>query len=408
MVSKTQDLAGGVTSYVQRLHALDVTTGAEKFGGPVVINAEFPGNGSGSDFPPRPGDQSDNDGHGHVLFAPPVTNGSLRANQRPGLLLLNGVVYVGFASHGDTIPYHGWLLGYDAKTLQLRSVFNTTPDGGRGGIWQGGAGPAADAESIYFTTGNGSFDPSKGNYGDSLVKLSVVKSNGTDTLQVADYFTPHEQATLDNADLDFGSGGVLLLPDVPGAVSPYAVAAGKTGVIFLLDRNNLGKFNSQADHVVQRVPAAFNAPALQGWVTGVSAYFDGSIYFLGVNPGMVGPLQQFKFANGKLPTTATSRSQHQFMNRATSPSVSANGGVNGIVWIIEAGGPIPTIPATLHAYDARDLTVELYTSDQAVTPMGTKRHQPGIGIKFAVPTIANGRVYVGTKSEVTVYGLLGH
>lgn len=407
VVAKTQEVAGGVTSYVQRLHALDVTTGAEKFGGPVVINAEFPGDGSGSDFPPKPGDQSDNDGHGHVLFAPPVTNGSLRAHQRPGLLLLNGVVYVGFASHGDTIPYHGWLLGYDAKTLQLRSVFNTTPNGGRGGIWQGGTGPAADAESIYFTTGNGSFDPTKGNYGDSLVKLSVVKDNGGDKLQVADYFTPHEQALLDTADLDFGSGGVLLLPDVPGVHPPYAVAAGKTGVIFLLDRGNLGKFDAQADHVVQRVPADLNGTAPIGSVFGVCAYFNGSIYYLGVT-STPDSLKQFRFSNSKLPEAATSRSQHQFMNRPSSPSVSANGAVNGIVWIIEAGGYIPSIPATLHAYDARDLSVELYNSDQAVTNMGTKRDQPGIGIKFAVPTIANGRIYVGTKSEVTVYGLLGH
>ena len=136
-------------------------------------------------------------------------------------------------------------------------------------------------------------------------------------------------------------------------------------------------------------------------------YFNGSIYYLGVT-STPDSLKQFRFSNNKLPETATSRSQHQFMNRPSSPSVTANGAVNGIVWIIEAGGYIPSIPATLHAYDARDLSVELYNSDQAVTPMGTKRDQPGIGIKFAVPTIANGRVYVGTKSEVTVYGLLGH
>jgi len=417
VVAKTQEVAGGVTSFVHRLHALDVTNGAEKFGGPVVLDGSYPGTGNGSDDPADVGKPGNSDGHGNLLFAPPGINGSLRANQRSGLLLHEGVVYAGFASHGDKVPYSGWLLGRDAGDLRPRSVFNTTPDGGRGAIWQSGAGPASEPGSIYFATGNGTFDAAKpdaqkANFGDSLLRLTVALGTPLDKLAVADFFTPHDQADFQKRDLDFGSGGVLLLPDVPGVHPPYAVVAGKSGVIFLIDRKKFGGFDPAADHVAQRIPAKFTDPPPIGLVYGMAAYFDGSVYFLGVNDLRFDSLKQFKFAGGRLPEVATSRSTHRFTNRSSTPSISANGNKDAIVWIIESGGYRPVIPATLHAFDARDLAVELYNSDTAVTYPNphqlavAKRDQPGIGLKFTVPTIANGRVYVGTAGEVTAYGLL--
>jgi hypothetical protein len=416
VVAKTQETAGGVTSYVHRLHALDVATGAEKFGGPVVLQASFPGAGNGSDDPNQAGQQGNNDGQGNVLFAPPAFQGSLRANQRAGLLLQDGVVYAPFASHGDLPFYFGWLLGYDAKTLQQRAVFNSTPNGGRGGIWQSGNGPAAESGAIYLATGNGSFDSTKANFGDSVLRLAPPTAGGGNQLVVADFFTPRDQSTLAANDLDLGSGGVLLLPNKTGVHAPFAVVVGKSGVIYLLDKANLGKFDPNADHVAQRIPAVFNAPSPVGLVYGMPAYFNGSIYVVGTNNDPtsknfnLGPLQQYQFAGGNLLAAPTSQSRHLFANRASTPSISANGDKDGIVWFIEAGGYQPALPATLHAYDARDLSRELYTSDLAITLVPNlkvvKRDQPGIGLKFCVPTIANGHVYVGTKNQVAVYGLL--
>jgi hypothetical protein len=270
VVAKTQETANGVASYVHRLHALDVTSGVEKFAGPVAIVASYPGTGNGSDAPGDVGKPGNNDGMGHLLFAPPAFNGSLRANQRAGLLLQDGVVYVTFASHGDRVFYSGWMIGYDAKTLQQRSVFNTTPNGGRGGIWQGGAGPAAEPGSIYLTTGNGTFAPSKANYGDSVLRLAVARGTANDTLSVADFFTPFNQEEMETRDLDLGSGSVLLLPDKPGVHPPYAVVAGKMGVIYLIDRANFGKFDPKSDHVAQRIPADLGGPAPIGLVDGMA------------------------------------------------------------------------------------------------------------------------------------------
>jgi hypothetical protein len=406
VVAKTQETSGGAKTIVQRLHALDVTTGAEKFGGPVPIEAKFPGTGNGSDIPRESGMQGDKDGQGNVVFGPAATNGPLIPLQRSGLLLADGVVYIAFASHGDHTPYHGWLLGYDAQTLKQRSVFNSTPDGGRGGIWQTGVGPAADGASIYFATGNGTFD-GKRNYGDSVVKLSVTKGSTADMVTVGDFFTPFNQSDLEKRDLDLGSGAVLLLPNVPNLHPSYAVTAGKQGVIYVLDRNNLGKFNDKKDQVVQRLPTAPTQASPLGEVYGAAAYYNGSLYYLGVNDSEKAAIKQFKFENKRLSETVVSRTRHLFANRGSSPAVSANGTSDAIVWFVEAGGFTPSIPATLHAYDARDLSNELYNSDQAVTETGAKRDQPGIGVKFAVPTIANGRVYVGTQGLVAVYGQLG-
>src|SRR2546426_5535919 len=222
--AKTKETAG-TTRYVHRLHALEITTGAEKLGGPVVIQAVIPGNGDGDD------------GLGHVPFNP------LRQLNRPGLLLLNGVIYLAFASHGDQSPYHGWVLAYAAPTLQQVGAYNTTPNGGLGGIWQAGGGLAADAGgNIYFETGNGTFstnnlDNAANNFGDSFIKLST-----TNGLAVADYFTPFDQDVLEAFDLDLGSGGAVVLPEGVGSATHPRLfgGSGKGGAVYPLDRGDLG------------------------------------------------------------------------------------------------------------------------------------------------------------------------
>ena len=228
VVAKTKEVSGGTTSYVQRLHALDLTTGAEKFGGPVVIQASVPGTGNGSS--------------GGTL-----TFNSLRENQRTGGLLANGVVYFGFSSHGDVEPFHGWVLGYNASTLQQVMVYCTTPNGDDGGVWMDGDGIATDSTgSLYFISGDGPMDANTGgsDYGDSFIRLST---SGT----VQDYFSPSVQSTLDSQNLDLGSGGVLLLPDQSGAHPHEMVSAGKNGTVYLVDRDNMGHFNSSSDQIVQ-------------------------------------------------------------------------------------------------------------------------------------------------------------
>src|SRR5262245_6516764 len=204
--AKTKTVSNGITTYQHRLHALDAATGMDRHA-PVLITASVRGTGDG------------NDGNGNVPF------NALRQMNRPGLLLSKGIVYIAYASHGDNGPYHGWVIGYDSQTLVRVRVFNTTPNGGLGGIWQGGGGPAVDpAGNIYFITGNGTFSASSGgtDYGDSFVKLSTVSG-----LAVADYFTPFNQADLSNRDADLGSGGALVLPDQPGTHPHLVVGAGK-------------------------------------------------------------------------------------------------------------------------------------------------------------------------------------
>jgi hypothetical protein len=239
LVAKTKETTGTTSTYVQRLHALDVTTGQECPGSPVVIQASVPGTGLGNS-------------NGTLAF------NALRENQRPALLLLNGIVYIAWASHGDIDPYHGWLIGYNATTLQQVAVFNTTPNGTRGGIWQGGGGPAADSSgNIYFMTGNGTFSaPNLGtgiDYGDSFLKLST--SGG---LSVLDWFTPYNESTLEQGDADLGAGGVLLLPDSVGsnAHQHLMVGSGKQGTIYLVDRGDgstqtMGEFTPNVNNNLQ-------------------------------------------------------------------------------------------------------------------------------------------------------------
>lgn len=374
--ARTKEVVGSATNYVHRLHALDLGTGLERtnFNSPVVITAtNYPGTGT-------PG-YPDNDGAGHVLWNP------LREHSRPGLLLLNGVVYIGYASPGDHSPYHGWIFGYDAGTLAQKGVFNTTPNGGLGGIWQAGNGLVADgAGYIYVETGNGTFNVTNSNYGDSVLKLST-----TNGLGLADYFTPYNAAYLESKDLDLGSGGSVVLPDSAGsAAHPYLLlGASKTGDIYLLDRTNLGQFNSTGNpQIVQWVTNAV------GGLWNTPAYFNGMLYYAGVNDR----LKAFSISNGAINPTPVAQGGTTFGYPGASPSVSANGTNAAIVWAIQAdnsnGGQ-----SVLHACNATKVDQELYNSSQ----LGS-RDNPGAVINYTVPTVANGKVYVGTAHALSIFG----
>jgi hypothetical protein len=359
--------------YAYQLHALDLATGAEKFGGPVTIQATVPGSGAASV-------------HGKVTF------NAFKELQRSALLLSGGVVYVSFASFGDTNPYHGWVIGYNARTLKQTSVFNDTPNGIQGGIWMSGDGPAADAAgNIYLSTGNGTFSPAAGNYGVSVLKLTP----GPKKLRVADYFTPYNQAKLNSNDLDLGSGGVMLLPNQAGK-TPLLVAAGKEGTLYLINRNNMGHYTTRRNMVVQSIPGAVSQ-ALD-----TPAYFNGTIFFTGAglptasNPGGGDPLKAYTLAGGKLITTPTV-APSLFTYPGATPSISANGATSGIVWVVDNNSSA----AILRAYNASNITQQLYDSNQA-----GDRDVGGPGVKFAVPTVAGGRVYIGGGGTLTVYGLL--
>ncbi len=374
VVAKTKEVVGGNTSYVQRLHALDITTGAEKFGGPVVIQASVPGTGLGSVG-------------GTLTFDP------LRELQRTALLLVNNVVYFGFASHGDVEPFHGWLLGYNASTLSQVMVFCSTPNGDDGGIWMNGDGAAADSTgNLYAITGDGQFDANTGNgkdYGDSFLKLSPAGS-------VLDYFTPSVQSALDVGDLDLGSGGVLLLPDQSGAHPHEMVSAGKNGTIYLVDRDNMGHFNSNTDQIVQSIVNIFrDVTGIEGGNFSSPVYFNGRVYFAPVG----GNVQAFQLSSGLLSTTPTSRTSATYDGRGGTMSISANGNTNGILWALQTNGD--TVPGTLHAYDATNLGNELYNSDQAGS-----RDTLDTWLKFTVPVVANGKVFVDSVGQLTAYGLL--
>ena len=362
------------TTYFQRLHALDVTTGAELFSGPKTISATFPGTG-------------DNSSNGNVIFDP------AQYKERAALLLLNGVVYTTWASHCDIRPYTGWIMGYNQSTLEQTSVFNLVPNGSAGAIWMSDTGPAADsAGNIYLLDANGDFGttlnpggfPANGNYGNAFLKIST--SGG---LAVADYFEMQNQQQENDSDADLGSGGALVLPDLTddsGIVRHLSVGAGKDGHIYVVNRDAMGKFNAGSNNVYQDLSGA-----LGSGIWGMPAYFNGTLYY-----GAVGDaIKAFKITNAKLSTGPVGQTSNTFRYPGTTPSISANGTVNGIVWAVEN-----TTPSVLHAYDASNLH-ELYNSNQAGS-----RDQLGAGNKFITPAIANGKVYVGTTNSVEVFGLL--
>ena len=380
VVAKTKEVAGGSTSYVHRLHALDIATGAEKFGGPVVLQASVAGTGNGSNA-------------GRIAFD------SLHQNQRTGLLLNNGVVYLGFASHGDIQPYHGWILGYSAATLQQVLVYNTTPNGEGGGIWQGGAGLAADAAgNIYFVTGDGKFDANSGgkDYGDSFVKISPSGS-------VLDYFTPSNQGSLDASDLDLGSADVLLLPDQSGTHPHLVVSAGKNASMFLIDRDNMGHYSaSNNNQAVQSLINIFPHGTPEPGNYSAPVYFNGTVYFSPVADS----IQAFRLTNGLFNTAPTSRSSDIYAYPGGTLAISANGSANAILWSVERNATAvsdqdSSSAGVLHAYDPGNLAIELYNSTQAGT-----RDRLSAAAKFSAPLVANGKVFVATVNSLAVYGLI--
>ena len=380
VVAATKEVSGS-TTYVQRLHALDITTGTEKFGAPVVIQATVAGTGPGSSG-------------GHVPFDP------LHENQRGALLLADGMVCFVFGSHGDVEPYYGWLLGYTPTNVQHQVlVYNTAPNAGKAGIWMNGDGPAVDASGIlYFITADGLFDASSGgtDYGDSFIKLSSAGA-------VLDYFTPMVQADLYASNLDLGAGGVLLLPDQSGPHTHEVVSASKNATIYLVDRDNMGHYHSNTDQIVQSLVNIFpSSPINDSGNFGSPVYFNGSVYFCAVSDNV----KAFQLTNGLLSTSPTSQSAASFSYPGAMLSASGNGNSNGILWAVQRNGL--TTPCTLHAYDAGNLANELYNSDQAGS-----RDSAGADAKWAIPLVVNGKVYVATQNQfvatmnqLTVYGLL--
>jgi hypothetical protein len=381
VVATTKEVSGNTTTYVQRLHALDIATGAEKFGAPVVIQATVAGTGPGSSG-------------GQVQFDP------LHENQRGALLLANGMVCFVFGSHGDVEPYYGWVLGYTATNVQHQVlVFNTAPNAGKSGIWMDGDGPAVDASSnLYFITADGLFDANSGgtDYGDSFIKLSPAGA-------VLDYFTPKVQAGLYASNLDLGAGGVLLLPDQSGLHPHEVVSASKNATIYLVDRDNMGHYHSNSDQIVQSLVNIFPSdPINDSGNFGSPVYFNGSIYFCAVSDH----IRAFQLSNGLLSTSPTSLSAASFSYPGAMLAASGNGNANGILWAVQRNGL--STPCTLHAYDAGNLTNELYNSDQ-----DGSRDSAGADAKWAIPLVVNGKVYVATQNELdvtmnqlTIYGLL--
>lgn len=367
VLARTRDHAGFTTNiYAQRLHALAVTTGVEKFGGPVAIRASMSGTGTGSKS-------------GTVSF------NSLRDNPRAALLLNRGSVYLAWASACDVGPYHGWVMAYDARSLQQKAVFNASPDGDDSGIWEGDTGPAADeAGNIFLATGNGVFDAAKGgrDYGDSLLKLKG------ETLKLSDYFAPYDAAHLDNYDSDLGSGGPVLLPDQSGAHPHLAMVEGKGGTLYLVNRDHMGHWQPESDgHAVQTL-------SVPSGVFGSMAYWNHYVYV--VSDG--DKLRQFTVSNGKL----SPRAESAVSGVSATPTLSANGLNNGIVWLLRSktwNGDDE--PAVLYAYDAANVAHELYNTEQ-----NAGRDRPGLTLRFNLPMVVKGHVYVGTKREVDVYGLL--
>lgn len=359
--------------YFQRIHALDVTTGQELLGGPKTITATYPGTGAGASG-------------GNNVFDPG------QYLERPGLLEVNGTIVTTWGSHCDQSPYTSWVIAFNADTLAQSSVLNLVPNGSDGGIWMSGTAPAADAAgNIYFVVGNGTFDttldgsgfPTNHDCGNCFVKLSAGAP-----LNLLDYFTPSNTVAESNVDTDFGSGGPLLLPDVKdssGTTRHLAVGAGKDANIYVLDRDNMGKFNASQNQIYQQISGQ-----LAGAEFAKPSYFNGTVYFAAVSDA----LKAFPLASAKLAATPSSQSAHVFSYPGASPTISANGARNGIVWAVDNTG------ASLHAFDATNLANELYDSSTTGGRGGFA------GNKFITPVVANGKVYVGTPNSVAVFGLL--
>ncbi len=372
VLARTKEHRGTVDLYVQKLHALAITDGKEKFGGPVTIQAFVRGSGVGNK-------------RGTVLFD------ARRQNPRAALTLMAGLVYLTWASSCDAGAYHGWVMSYDAHTLKQIAVLNTSPDANNGGIWASDTGPATDGEgNIYFATGNGKFDAAHGgrDFGNSVLKLRPVGNR----LAVVDSFTPFNQAALDAIDEDLGSGGVVLLPEQPGAHPHLLAVGGKGGTLYLIDRDHMGAFHEGSD---ASLLDAVQFPKLM--LFGAPAFWNGHLYAIAGND----VLRDFALQEGKL-TLAHASAEPQYPDAGATPAVSANGNQDGIVWAITSFNfGRSGSPAVLHAYNAANVEEELYNS-------GTNAGRDGAGaaLRFTSPLVANGRVYVGTRGEISVYGLL--
>ena len=378
VVGATKDATG---NYHYRLHALDLTNGSELPGSPVEITATSPGTGVESQG-------------GTITFAPK------QQVSRVSMLLLNGTIYTAWGSHCDIAPYHGWILGYNEKTLTQTTAINLTPNGSDGAVWMSGYGLAADTSSnIYLLDANGTLDtnfaangfPNMNDFGNGMLKL-----NTTAGLAVTDFFEPYNTLMESAMDLDLGAGGAMVLPDLTdstGAVHQLLVGAGKDGDIYVGDRNNLGKYTPNATSngsLYQDIPGALPNGAWSG-----PAYFNNTVYYAGVQD----VLKAYTITNARLSTAPTSESPTSFAYPGTTPAVSADGTQNGIVWAVEDA---PNAPNVLHAYDAANVANELYNSNQA--PNG--RDAFGMGNKFITPVISSGMVFVGTGNSVAVFGLL--
>jgi hypothetical protein len=358
----------GNDEYLQHLHALAITNGVEKFGGPMLITASIPGKGAGSS-------------NGRVAFD------ALRENPRAALTLVNNTLYLEWASSCDVDPYHGWVMSYDARTLAQKSVLNVNPDGTQAGIWLSDTGPAVDAEGyLYVPTGNGTFDADKGgrDYGDSVLKL-----DGS-SLAIRDYFTPHDQQRISEADTDVGSSGPTLVPDQPGPHPHLLLQPTKDATIYVIDRDNMGKYHSDSDSLLQVIKVS--GPGL-----GAIAYFNGHAFFASSDDF----LRDYAIKNGRL--TLHARSSLKFVDPGATPSISADGNKNAIVWTIATktwDGP-DTKHAILYAFDVTKLGQPIYSSEQ-----NSQRDRAALAARFVIPIIINGHVYFGTRTEVEVYGLL--
>lgn len=374
LVAMSKDSSG---NYHQRLHKVSLGAGTP-LAAAVEIKAKYPGTG-------------DDSKNGFAYFDPK------QYKERSGLLLLNGVVYLGWASHCDYQPYTGWIMSYNASSLAQIGVLDVTPNGAEGAIWGSGGGFAADSSGfIYFLDANGTFDtklnaqgsPVNGDYGNAFVKLSVAGNK----LAVADYFTMYNTTSESDGDVDLGSGGALVLPDMTdsgGNTRHLAIGAGKDSNIYLVNRDNMGKFNPNNDSAIYQELDG----ALPGGIWSMPAYFNGQVYF-GASGG---PIRAFQFNQAVLATTPASATSTAFPYPGATPSISANGSTNGILWAVQNN-----TTAVLHAYNAANLSQELYNTNQAANG----RDHFGNGNKFMIPTIVNGKVYVGTPNGIAAFGLL--
>ena len=372
VVAMSKDSAG---NYYQRLHALDAASGIEAYNGPVDISAKYPGTG-------------DNSSGGYVIFDP------AQYAERSALLVVDGVVYLSWTSHCDTRPYTGWIMGYDQTTLAQTTVLNVTPNAYKGSVWGADTGLTADTVgNIFFLDANGIFDttldsngfPSSGDYGNAFIRLST-----TGGLAVADYFEMYNGPTESEDDVDLGSGGAIVLPDMTdstGTTWQLAAGAGKDTNLYLVNRNSMGKYNSQTNNIYQELPGA-----LPNGVWSMPAYFNGRLYY-----GPTGkPILAFQFHDAKLQSTPVAETTTVYHYPGATPTISSNGSKDGIVWAVQNLNP-----AVLHAYKAISLE-EIYNSNQA----SHGRDHFGDGNKFITPVIINGKVYVGTTTGVGVFGLL--